>query len=452
MATDSSSQSPPRPHHGKNDWTSLHRWLLRRWRFAVLAIGVFLAVVFYGVMALSQQPVHITMLMSALDSAQERHIVEAFEAKNPDIKVDIIEGPNASNLIEDLYTSSFLLGGSPYDLVYMDIVWLPKFAAAGWLMDLTDRITQADLADFIPETVEGSRYNDRLYRMPVRTDSGLLYYREDLLQQAGAQPPETFSDLINISQQLQKSDAADWGYVWQGRQYEGLSAMFVEVLEGSGGFWINPETLEVGLDRPETQKAIQFLKDTINQGISPPGVTTYQEEEARRLFQSGQAVFMRNWPYALPLANADDSPIKGKVGFKPMVHAQGQQSAGALGGWGIGVAKSSTHPEEALRFAQYYASEEAQRNLVLENGYLPTRRSLYTDPQVVQQYSYFPRMLPVAESATLRPPVAQYAQASDILQRYLSAALTGRTDPEQAMRDAANETRTLLNRYSASRS
>jgi multiple sugar transport system substrate-binding protein len=87
---------------------------------------------------------------------------------------------------------------------------------------------------------------------------------------------------------------------------------------------------------------------------------------------------------------------------------------------------------------------------MLKNDYLPTRRSLYTDPQVLQEYSYFSRMLPVAESATLRPPIAQYAQASDILQRYLSAALTGRTDLEQAMRNAASETRTLLNRYSAS--
>ncbi|HEY9699503.1 MAG TPA: ABC transporter substrate-binding protein [Trichocoleus sp.] len=434
----------------QNVQRSFQQGLWRRWRFISLAIAVCFGIIFHSIIALSQPPVHITMLASALDAAQEHHIIEAFEAKNPDIKVDVVEGPNASNLIEDLYTSSFLLGGSPYDLVMMDIVWLPKFAAAGWLMDLSDRVTQNDLQDFLPATVEGSRYNGKLYRMPVRTDSGLLYYREDLLQQAGAKPPETFSDLINISQQLQKSDTVDWGYVWQGRQYEGLSAMFVEVLEGSGGFWINPKTLEVGLDRPETLEAIRFLKTTIEQGVSPPGVTTYQEEEARRVFQNGQAAFMRNWPYALPLANAEDSPLKGKVGIKPMVHAPNGKSAGSLGGWGVGIAKTTAHPEAAWQFAQYYASTEAQRNLVLKNGYLPTRRSLYNDPQIVQAYSYFPDMLEVAESAVLRPPVAQYAQASDILQRYLSAALTGRTDPKQAMQSAADETRTLLKRYSAS--
>lgn len=428
----------------------LSRWLPRRLRWLGIALVVCLGVIFYSVVALSQQPVRVTMLTSALDSAQERHIIEAFEAQNPDIKVDVIEGPNASNLIEDLYTSSFLLGDSPYDLIMMDTIWLPKFAAAGWLLDLSDRVAQTDLSDFLPAHIEGSRYEDKLYRMPIRSDAGLLYYREDLLAQAGTQPPETFADLMQASEKLQGSDAVPWGYVWQGRQYEGLSAMFIEVLEGSGGFWVNPDTLEVGLDRPETTEAINFLRSTIAQGVSPPGVTTYQEEEARRLFQNGEAAFMRNWPYALPLVNGAESPIAGKVGIKPMVHAANQESAGCLGGWGLGIAKSSSHPDQAWRVVEYYTSAEAQRQLVLRNGYLPTRRSLYTDPQIVQKYSYFPDMLAVAESAVLRPPIAQYAQASDILQRYLSAALTNRMGAEEAMRAAAEETRALLTRYSAS--
>jgi multiple sugar transport system substrate-binding protein len=390
------------------------------------------------------------MLTSALDAAQERHIIEAFEAKNPSIQVDVIEGPNASNLIEDLYTSSFLLGGSPYDLIMMDTIWLPKFAAAGWLLDLSDRVGSADLADFLPAHIEGSRYDEKLYRMPIRSDAGLLYYREDLLSQVGAKPPETFNDLIEASKKLQSSGAVPWGYVWQGRQYEGLSAMFVEVLVGSGGFWIDPDTLEVGLDRPETVEAIDFLRSTLAQHVSPPGVTTYQEEEARRLFQSGDAAFMRNWPYALPLINGEESEIAGKVGIKPMVHAPNQKSAGALGGWGLGIAKSTPHPDEAWKLVEYYTGAEAQRQLALRNGYLPTRRAIYTDPQVVQKYPYFRDMLNVAETAVLRPPVAQYAQASDILQRYLSAALTNRMNPQDAMQAAAEETRALLTRYAKS--
>lgn len=419
---------------------------MQHFKLIGLALLCCSGVLLWGQFVHSQQPIHLAMLTSALDAAQGQSLVAAFEAKNPDIKIDVIEGPNASNLIEDLYTSSFLLGDSPYDLVMMDVVWLPKFAAASWLLDLTDRIPESDLADFMPADLEGGRYKSRLYRLPIRSDAQLLYYRQDLLQQAGIAPPETFADLIDASKQLQSSGAAKWGYVWQGRQFEGLAAVFVDILAGFGGFWVNPTSLEVGLDRPEAIEAIQFLRSTLEQGISPPGVSNYQHEDARRLFQSGEVAFMHNWPYAYPLTNSDDSPMQGKFAIKPMVHAPGLAGGACLGGWGIGIAKTTAHPEAALRVAQFYASPEAQRISILENGYLPTRRSLYTDPEVVAQYDYFPSLMPVVDQAVLRPPIAQYAQASDILQRYLSAAITARMSPETAMGAAAEETRALLTR------
>ncbi|WNZ23166.1 ABC transporter substrate-binding protein [Leptolyngbya sp. NK1-12] len=425
---------------------NLRSWLSRRRYLVGLATLCCTAVVLGNLVAWPQPPIRLTMLTSALDAEQGRSLVAAFEAKNPDIKIDVIEGPTGSNAIEDLYTTSFLLGGSPYDLVMMDVVWLPKFAAAGWLLDLTDQIPAADLADFMPADLDGGRYNGRLYRLPIRSDAQLLFYRQDWLQQAGIQPPETFDDLIAASQQLQQAGTTKWGYVWQGRQFEGLTAVFVDVLAGYGGFWVNPKTLEVGLDRPEAVEAVQFLRRTIEQGVSPPGVSNYQHEDARRLFQAGEAAFMHNWPYAYPLSNADDSPIKGKFAIKTMVHAPGLTSAACLGGWGLGVAKSTAHPEAALRVAQFYASPEAQRLSSLENGYLPTRRSLYSDPEIVAKYPYFPSMMGVVEKAVLRPPIAQYAQASDILQRYLSAAITNRMDAEAAMMAAATETRALLAR------
>jgi multiple sugar transport system substrate-binding protein len=80
----------------------------------------------------------------------QQGMVKDFETQNPGIRINVIEGPNATNLIEDLYTSAFILGDSPYDLVNMDVIWTPKFAAAGWLLDLTDRISKEELAAFSP--------------------------------------------------------------------------------------------------------------------------------------------------------------------------------------------------------------------------------------------------------------------------------------------------------------
>src|SRR6478672_6116062 len=418
------------------------KWLRR---LSVLLITLLIGI-FCGLPALTQQPVTLNLLMTAPDAQPwQQGMVKDFEAKNPGIRINIIEGPNATNLLEDLYTSAFLLGDSPYDLVNMDVIWTPKFAAAGWLLDLTDRISPAELAAFSPKDVEGGRYQGKLYRIPIRSDVGMLYYRQDLLQAAGYQPPETFEELISISQALKKAGKVDWGYVWQGRQYEGLVAMFIEVLEGYGGFWVNPNTLEVGLDSPATLNAIAFLQDTVKENVSPPGVTTYQEEETRRFFQSGKAAFLRSWPYVWPLANQENSAIKGKIAIKPMVHAAGKTGGACLGGWGLGISKSSRHPQEAWKAIQYFTSQEAQRNFILNAGYVPSRRELFTDPQIVAKYGHYPQLLEVVDRAVLRPPIAQYAQASDILQRYLSATLTNRMSAEKAMKAAADETRLLLN-------
>ncbi|MBP5972899.1 ABC transporter substrate-binding protein [Brasilonema sp. CT11] len=416
-----------------------------KWRTGIL-FAVLLGIILLSIpKAIPQEPVVLNMLMTAPDAQPwKQGIVKDFEEKNPGIRINIVEGPNSTNLLEDLYTSAFILGDSPYDLINMDVIWTPKFAAAGWLLDLSDRLTKTELAAFSPKDVEGGRYEGKLYRIPVRSDAGVFYYREDLLKQAGFKPPETFADIVKISKSLKEQQKVNWGYLWQGRQYEGSAAMFVEVLQGFGGFWVKPDTLEVGLDKPETVKAIAFLKDTIQEGISPPGVTTYIEEDTRRIFQSGQAAFLRSWPYVWPLANAQDSPLKGKIGIKPMVATPGNSGGGCLGGWGLGIAKLSKHPKEAWKAIQFFTSEEAQRQFILKAGFVPSRRSLFIDPQIVSKYPYYPELLKIADKAILRPPIAQYAQASDILQRYLSAALTNRLTPERAMQAAASETRQLL--------
>ncbi|HIK32600.1 MAG TPA: ABC transporter substrate-binding protein [Oscillatoriales cyanobacterium M59_W2019_021] len=428
--------------------SQIGKWRLHFRRFRWYGVAVCCALVILGLnsIAVSQQPITIKVLMSALEATQWQPLVEKFEAQNPDIDLEIIEGPNATNLVEDLYTSSFLLGNSPYDLVYMDIVWTPKFAAAGWLMELSDRISEAQSQDFLAGDLNGGRYQGELYRIPFRSDAGMLYYRQDLLSAAERKPPETTEELIEISQELQAENKIDWGYVWQGKQYEGLAAMFVEILKGFGGFWIDPNTQEVGLDRPEAIAAVSFLRETIESGISPSGVTTYQEEETRRFFQNGKALFLRNWPYVWALANAEDSPVKGKIGLKPMVYAPGHESAACQGGWGLGISKTTQHPDEAWRVIEFITSAATQKKFILETGYVPSRRSLFTDQEIVAKYGHYPQLLEVQESSVLRPPIAQYAQASDILQRYLSAALTDRMTPEKAMAGAATETRNLLGR------
>lgn len=414
---------------------------MRKYLYILIVVIIAIAVFFFPVKA---EPTKITLLMQALEVEQWQPILARFREKYPEINLEIIEAPNATNQLEDLYTSSFLLGKSPYDLVYMDVIWVSKFAAAGWLKPLNQWVIPENLREFLPKDIEAGIYQNQLYRIPLRSDVGMLYYRTDLLAQIQALPPTTYQELIEISQELQQKQLVKWGYLWQGKQYEGLSAMFVEILTGYGGFWIDPSTLQVGLDSSEAIQAVNFLIETINSGISPPGVTTYQEEETRFLFQSGQGAFLRNWPYVYGLAS--DSPIEGNYAIKTMVHQPPHPSGACLGGWGLGIASSSQHPDEAWKVIEFLSAPQQQKEFILATGYVPSRTKLFTDAEIVAKYPHYPKLLEVIQNATLRPYIPQYAQASDILQRYLSAALTERMTPESALNAAAKETRLLLSR------
>jgi len=354
-----------------------------------------------------------------------REIIDTFNAAHPDSPVRLVEGPAATNTREDMYATAFLAGESGHDIVYCDVIWVPKFAAAGWLLDLTDRVDPRDRADFLPADLEGGTYEGRLYRIPGFTDAGLLYYRSDLVKD----PPTSFDDLMKTAAAFTNDER--WGYVWQGKQYEGLVTNYLEILWGYGGEWITADR-QVLLDSPQALDALLFLKSTIG-AISPPGVTTYIEDDTRNLFQNGRSVFLRNWLYVARLVDLSESKVKGRVAFAPMPHAADASSAASLGGWGFAISRGAPNPEAAWKFVQFVTSPEQLKLVQARMGRVPARKSLV--PAEFRE---------IVATARPRPPIPEYAQASDILQRRLSAALAGSEEPREALAAAARETRALL--------
>jgi len=239
--------------------------------------------------------------------------------------------------------------------------------------------------------------------------------------------------------------------VYQGREYEGLVCDFLELVWGFGGRLLDDDG-RVAIDSPQAVAALTWWRGTVApdgpnpRPIAPPGVTTYQEEEARHLFQEGHAVFMRNWPYAWSLLEAAGSPVAGKVGIAPMVHGPGGASAATLGGFGFGISAFTPHPDEAWTFIAFATGEEGQRILHLANGFVPSRRALFTDPEIVAVSPHYPRLLEILENARPRPVHPAWSRISDALQRHVSAALVGQAEPAAALAEAAEEIRGILAR------
>jgi multiple sugar transport system substrate-binding protein len=375
-----------------------------------------------------------------------KEIIRRFEAENPGIKVEMVEGPAASNTREDMYASSFMAKEDTYDLAYIDVAWMPKFAANGWLRPLDDRLTPEIQAQLLPGDLLGSKFEGHFYRFPIQSDGGMLYYRKDLLAAKGIKPPETWDELVAAAKKLQDPPRL-WGFVFQGKQYEGLVCAFLELVWGNGGDVIDAAG-QVRLDERPAVEALERLVAAIHTDkISPEGVLTFQEEEARHSFQEGKAVFMRNWPYAWNLSQDPKSPVRGKVGIIPMVGGgKGKKGAATLGGWGYGITTFTKHPEEAWKFVEYNARLDMQRLAYEQGGILPTRKSLYADAKVLAGAPHMKDLGRILTQARPRPPVANYARISDSLQLHVSAALSLQETPEQALKTAAKEIRVALMR------
>ncbi len=328
---------------------------MKQKKFKKLAyvVSLFLIAIQLTLLLILAQNWPVTLNLLVQDSSiPYQEFIQAFEAEYPHIHIKLIVASGQSNAIaitddiEASYRNVFRTSnGSPFDLIYLDIILVEEFAQKGWLQDINSLSSPRQLEQFQKNfrllDWQGGTYQNKQYRIPFFSGVGMLFYREDLL--AGKKVPQTFSELLTVAQEVQNPQAGLWGYSWQGKQYEGLVAMFVEILKGYGGFWLNSETKEVGLDQQAALKAAQFLRQL--KQVSPPDITTYDESKSLQTFLQGKAVFLRNWPYALK--EIDASIYKGKVKVMPLVTQTGQNRAGCLGGWGFGIAKNSKHPQEA---------------------------------------------------------------------------------------------------------
>jgi trehalose/maltose transport system substrate-binding protein len=312
------------------------------------------------------------------------------------IKVEVTQSSGNATQTYERYRSLFGQGSAAFDVVILDIIWPGAFAQH--LVDLGPELGAAAQQHY-PGIVQSDTVNGKLVAMPWFGNFGMLYYRADLLEKYGYRaPPATWQELEAMAQAIQAGERAEgngdfWGFIWQGKDYEGLTCNALEWLASSGGGMII-EDGEVTLKTPQAAAVLNRARAWIGT-ISPPNVTTYQEEESQRLFQAGNAAFMRNWPYAYAAGNAADSPIKGKFDVAPLPHDPDQPSVGTVGGGQLAVSRYSEHQDAAIEFVRYMTSPEVQRWRAVVGSYVPTIRALSTDPQVTQAMPFLRNMVNV---------------------------------------------------------
>jgi trehalose/maltose transport system substrate-binding protein len=340
-------------------------------------------------------------------------------------------------------------GNGDIDLYQTDVIWAPQLA--DHFVDLTEAAKDL-IPQHFPSIIESQTVDGKLVAIPIFTDAPALYYRKDLLDKYGVAVPKTWAELTTAAQTIQDGERAEgkgdfWGFVWQGNAYEGLTCDALEWIKSHGGGQIVEPDGTISVNNEKAVAALEQAKAWVGT-ISPEGVLSYQEEEARGVWQTGNAAFMRNWPYAYGLGNGDDSAVKGLFDVTTLpTGGDNPTSAATLGGWNIAVSKYGDQQEAAISLALYLGGPEAQKQRALNESNLPTIVALYDDPDIAAQVPIIPRWKDVFLQAVPRPSAptrTDYNEVSTLFFTAVHSVLSGTTDAATALEELEADLEDLL--------
>ena len=361
-------------------------------------------------------------------------------AKKTGNKVEYISRPNDASATLQQFQQYWAAKSPDIDVYMVDVIW--QGILAPHAVDMKKYYNEAEIKEFFPRIIENNTVGGKLASIPWFTDAGILYSRKDLLEKYGfKEPPQTWEELTEMAKKIQEGERAagkpDFaGFVFQGKASESVTCNAIEwIYSFNGGTIVEPDK-KVTINNPKAIKALETAKGWVGT-ISPKGVTTYGEEEARNVWQAGNAAFMRNWPYAYALGNDPKSVIAGKfdVTVLPKGGADGKNAA-CLGGWQLMVSAYSKAPDAAADLVKFLASAESQKKRAIELTQLPARPALYSDPEVLEKNPYFKNMLDVLSNAVARPSTvtgADYNQLSTAFFQSVNKVLTGGETPKNAV-------------------
>ncbi len=335
------------------------------------------------------------------DTGTVQRIVDGFNAEHEG-RFDVTwqEMDRDNNTHHDQLVAAFSGAANAPHVVASDVIWTAEFAHNGWVEDLTGQFYDAyDRAAFLGPARDSATYRLRIWGVPWYTDVGVLFYRKDLLEKSGFDsPPRSWDQLTAMARQVMDDSQVRHGFVFQGAEYEGGTANAVEYIWNAGGEVVREElwvtsvlrgTLEendaVTIKSDEAAAGLNLARRLIDDGIAPAAVQSFREQEALEAFLSGDAVFLRSWPYVQGLVR-DSGLTSAQIGVSALPGATTEQVGySCLGGWNLMVNARATADEQAAawEFIRYLTAPEQQKQQALQAGLLPILESLYEDPEIL---------------------------------------------------------------------
>lgn len=384
-------------------------------------------------------------MVAGTETAAIKQLVPQFEEETG-IKVNLNEF-NYDTLYERIY-NDLRSNGGVYDVVFADDPWMPMFAGGGFLTPLDE--LGFEVEDDFAETsrkvsmwpapegprLPGSDPNEepRFYGVPSVGNVQMLFYRKDLMEE-----PETWADVENAIKEHAGKDI-EYGFIHRGARGNGIATNFNAFLWSHGADFFD-EDWNVTVNSPEAIEALEFylsMRDT-----APDGVANYNADEIGRVMVQGEGLLSIVWPSWAPEMEKEGSSVKGKIGYTLVPKAEGNDHAPMIGNWIMAIPEVSEKKEAALQFIEWANSKEIQKEAVL-NGGVPTRTSVLTDPELLEEYPYLDAIAEGLNNANFRPRTPLYSQIESIYGTALNQAMTDDLTAKEALDKAAAEIEKLM--------
>ncbi|GAA3924402.1 ABC transporter substrate-binding protein [Actinomadura viridis] len=380
----------------------------------------------------------ITLATGKDRSGNMQKMVDAWNQAHPNEQARIIELPDEPNDQRQQMIQNATTKSDAYTILNLDVVWTAEFAANRWVVELPRGGQGVDTAPLLPATVTTGEYRGKLYSMPLTSDSGLLFYRTDLLEKAGvAEPPTTWQEMwaaCDKVKALPEGKNVDC-YLTEVGKTEGLTVTTAEAINSAGGTIVGPDGKPT-LSTPQAKAGLDFLVNAVKDGRMPKAALTLDGEGGRRHFQAGKLLFHRQWPYQYDLANKKDgsSKVAGRFAVAPIPGPDGPGAAN-LGGHNYAISAFAKNKASALDFIKYMADGAQQKANSLATSQAPTVASLYSDPDMTKKYPFLPTLKTAIEKAKSRPAAVKYGDVTAAIQGAVYDAVSGKTDTAAALTD-----------------
>jgi len=377
------------------------------------------------------------MDQAAYSANDVRAMTADFEKDNPGIKVNLEFVPYEA--LHDKIVAAQGSGASGYDVVLFDVIWPAEFATHGFLKDVSDRVDSGTSAQVFDGAWTTVTYDNKRWGMPWILDTKYLFYNKDMLQKAGiANPPRTWDELSADAKIIKDKGIVKFPIVWSWSQAEALICDYTTLVDAYKGSFFDGD--KPAFASGGAMDAINYMEQTMKDGLTNPNSKEYLEEDVRKVFSNGDAAFALNWTYMFAMANDPaQSKIAGKVGIVPSPGVQGKSEVSAVNGsMGLGIAANSGHADEAWKYIAYITSQPVQNKYAKLS--LPIWKSSYDDPSVTKgQEDLIAAAKQSIGAMYPRPTIVAYQQLSAILQKRIQEVLLGKSSPDAAMKQAADD-------------